>query len=97
MSVKMERGCGNLSGGGTPVADHFTVQKDDRPEDATVVVGLVAMIGMKDNLAALVTDQVFVVRRKKMHAAAAETPGARVAVQDEVEAFPMLMNQFTSQ
>lgn len=97
MSIRVEKGRGNISGGDTPITDHFAVQKDDRPEDATVVVGLVAMIRMKDNLAALVTDQVFVVRRKKMYATAAETPGAGVAVQDEVEAFPMLMNQFTSQ
>ena len=97
MSVRMESGCGDLSGGGTPVADNFTVQKDDRPEDAPVVMGLVAMVRVKDYLAAFVADQVFVVGRKKVHAAAAKTAGAGVAVQDEVETFPMLMNQFISE
>ena len=65
MSVRMERGCGNLSGRGTPVADNFAVQKDDRPEDAPVVMGLVAMVRVKDYLAAFVADQVFVVGRKR--------------------------------
>ena len=96
MSIRVEKGRGNISGGDTPITDHFAVQKDDRPEDATVVMCLVAMVRMKDDLAALITDQILIVRRKKMHATAAETPGAGVAVQDEFEAFPMLMNQFIS-
>ena len=67
-SVRAERGCGDLSGGGTPVADNFAVQKDDRPEDAPVVMGLVAMVRVKDYLAAFVADQVFVEGGKKKDA-----------------------------
>ena len=80
MSIRVERGCGDLSGRGTPVADNFAVQKDDRPEDAPVVMGLVAMVRVKDDLAAFIANQVFVVGRKKVHATASETAGAGIAV-----------------
>ena len=48
-----------------PVAANDTVVGDDRLEDAAVVVCLVAMVGGKDDVAALVTDEVFVVGRNQ--------------------------------
>ena len=54
---------GAVGSGGRPVADDFTVEGDDGVEDAALVVGVVGAVGVEDDIAALVADQVFVERR----------------------------------
>ena len=63
---------------GCPVAADDAVTGDDGLEDAAVVVRLVAIIGREDDVAALVTDKVFVIRRNQEVSAFAETMGAAI-------------------
>ena len=56
----------------------------------------VTMVGMEGYVAALVSDQVFVVWREQMHAAASEPSGPAGAVEVEDKAFPSLLKQFIS-
>ena len=51
---------------------------DDRLEDAAVVVRLVAIVRREDNVAAFVTDEVFIVRRNQEIFAFAETTSAAI-------------------
>ena len=90
-------GCGRVEEGGLiawfewrPVAADYAVVGDDRLEDAAVVVGLVAVFRWKDNITALVADQIFVVWRNQKKLAAAETSGAAVIGEEKVTAIPSL-------
>ena len=71
-----------------PVAADDAVVGDDGLEDAAVVVGLVAVIGRKDDVAALIADEVFVVRRNQEIFSFAETSGAAIVRQIK---FPALL------
>ena len=51
---------------------------DDRLEDAAVVVCFVAKIGREDDVAALVSDEVFIIRWNQEIVAFAETSGAAI-------------------
>lgn len=73
-----------------PVAADYAVAGYDRLEDAAVVVGLVAEFRWKDNITALVADQIFVVWRNQKKLAAAETSGAAVIGEEKVTAIKML-------
>ena len=56
--------------------DHLTIQQENGPEVTGVVVGAWGVIGMQDNVAAFVTDQVFVIGSKQEAAAFLEASGA---------------------
>ena len=73
-----------------PVAADYAVAGYDRLEDAAVVVGLVAVFRGKDNITALVADQIFVVWRNQKKLAAAEASGAAVIGEEKVTAIPSL-------
>ena len=61
-----------------PVAANHAVVGDDRLEDAAVVVRLMAIVWREDDVAALVADEVFVVRRNQEIFAFAETTGTTI-------------------
>lgn len=65
---------------GVPVADDLAAVEDDGVEDAVFGVGMVAVDIVKRVVAALVADQIFVIRRQQDDLAAA-TVGAAVSVQ----------------
>ena len=71
---------------GCPVATNDAIFSNDRLEDAAVVVSLVLEVGRQDNVAAFVTDEVFVVRRNQKVFSLAETMGATIVGQIEVPA-----------
>ena len=71
-----------------PIAANHAVMGDDWQEIAAVVVCFVAKIGREDDVAALVTDKVFVIRRNQEVSAFAETTGA--AIGGEIK-FPALL------
>lgn len=73
-----------------PVAADDAVVGDDRLEDAAVVVGLVAMFLGQDYVSALVTNQIFIVRRNKKVFALAEASCAAVVGKVEITAINML-------
>lgn len=70
-----------------PIAANHAVMGDDRQEIATIVVGFVAIIGREDNVAALVADEVFVIRRNQEVSAFAETTGAAIGGEIKFPAF----------
>ena len=61
-----------------PVAANHAIVGNDRLENAAVVVRLVTVVGREDDVAALVADEVFVVRRNQKVFAFAETTGAAI-------------------
>ena len=71
---------------GCPVATNDTIIGNDRLKNAAVVVGLVAVIRGKDDIAAFVTDKIFVIGRNQEVFPLAETTGAAIIGQIE---FPM--------
>ena len=50
-------------GGWGPVADNLAVKGDYGQEYSVVAVGLVGMLGRKDDITALVADEIFIIRR----------------------------------
>ena len=79
-----------LGGGfeGGPVAADDAVTGDDGLEDATIVVGAVAVLGREDDVAALVADEVFIVGRNQEVTALAEASRAAVVGEVEIAVFP---------
>ena len=73
-----------------PVAADYAVAGDNGLENTAVVVGLVSEFRWKDNITALVADQIFVVWRNQKKLAAAETSGAAVIGEEKVTAIPSL-------
>ena len=61
--VGVEDVYGDGAGGSVPVADDFAVLEKDRPEYATVVVGMMAVGRVEGDVAALVTYEILVVGR----------------------------------
>ena len=88
--VVVEEGEASVMGGGGPVAHDVAVQGDDGVEDARVVVGVMRVVGMEDDVAALVADEVFVEGGEEEDAAAAEAAGAGVRMDVELTAVPAL-------
>lgn len=86
----------DLSGGGGPVAYCLSVLEDNGPEDTVAAVGAVNVVGMDGQMAALVTNQVFIVRREEVNASAPESPCATAFVEEEDEFLPAQLNQFRS-
>ena len=84
----------DFSAGDGPVADDLAVEEDDGPEDAGVVVGAVGVVGVEYDVAAFVSDEVFVVGGQEGDGAAAEAAGAAVLMAEEAEAFPALFDEF---
>ena len=93
----VEEGETAVVGGRRPVPHDKTVQRDDGVEDARVVVGVMRVVGMEDDVAALVADEVFVEGGKEEDAAAAEAAGACLRVDVEVAAFPALGAEFVAE
>ena len=52
---------------------------------------------MEGDVPALVADEVFIVRREQMYAAAAESAGAAIPVKEQVDAFPPFPDQFRAE
>ena len=77
LKVRFERG---------PVAADDAVVGDDGLEDAAVVVGTVGVLPGEDDVAALVTDEVFIVGRNQEVFALAETSCAAIVGQVEIAA-----------
>lgn len=96
MSIRVEKGRGNISGGDTPITDHFSVDKDNGPENTAIVMGAMAMVGMQGNVTALISDQVLVIWRKQMHASMSEPPGTAITMKKENTAFPTFLDKFVS-
>ena len=69
-----------------PVATNDAVMGNHWLKDATIVVSLVLVIWQQDNIATLITNQVFVVGWNQEVFALAETTGATIVGQIE---FPM--------
>ena len=86
-----------LAAGRGPVAHDLAVQQHHRPEDAAVVVGVVAMVRVDGDVAALVADQVFVVGWKEGDGAAAESARAAVPVTPESEPAPAVPDEFVAE
>ena len=70
-----------------PVATNDAIVGDDGLEDAAVVMGFVFVVRRKDDIAALISDEVFVVGRNQEVSVPAETSGAAIVGQIE---FPAL-------
>ena len=75
---------------GRPVAADDAVLGNDGLEDAAVVVGMVAVFWGEDDVARLITNKVFVVRRNQKVIALAETTGATVFSKVIFTALPFL-------
>ena len=61
-----------------PVAGYMTVQEDNGPEGAALVVGVVPVLDGQDHIAALVADEVFVEGWEQDASALLEAAGAGV-------------------
>ena len=72
---------------GCPVATNDAIFSNHWLEDAAVVVGLVFVVGQKDNVSALIADKIFIVRWNQEVFPFAETTGAAIIGQIE---FPAL-------
>ena len=81
-------------GGRGPVADDLAVKGDDGLEYSVVTVGFVGMLGRKDDVTALVADEIFIIRRDQMNRSGAESSGAAGFVNIELTAFPRFLNEF---
>ena len=66
-------------------------------EDAGLVVRVMRMVGVKDDVPALVADEIFVEGGKKKDAPAAETARPGVPMGKEVAPFPALDFQFVAE
>lgn len=66
--------------GGAPVSDHGSVHQDDRPEDTVAAVGAVGHVRLENKMAALIANQVLVIRGEESHRAVAEASGSAVLV-----------------
>lgn len=73
-----------------PVAADDAVVGDNGLEDAAVVVGAVPVLLWEHDVAALVTDQVFIVGRNQQKLTFPETSCAAIICQVEFTAFPFL-------
>lgn len=72
----MEDRCLDFAAGGGPVAYGLSVLENDRPEDAVAAMNSMNMVWVKCDVATLVTNQVFVIGRKEVNAAAPESSGS---------------------
>ncbi len=79
---------------GGPIANNFAVLEDNRPENAVAAVGAVHVVGMDGQLAALVTNKVFVVGREEVNVSAPESAGAAILVAEESKPFPAFLYEF---
>ena len=77
---------GGLEGG--PVAADDAIVGDDGLEDATIVMGAVAVFGWQDDVTAFVADEIFVVWRYQQIFALAETMRAAIIRQVELPTLP---------
>ena len=77
-----------------PVANGVAVLEDDGPEDAVATVGTVHKLRGHGQVAALVANEVFVVRRKEGDGSAAETAGAAILVAEQLQPFPAVFDEF---
>lgn len=75
---------------GRPVATDDAVLGDDGLEDATVVVGTVAVFWREDDVATLITNKVFVVRGNQEVVALAEAASTAVVCEIKFVALPLL-------
>ena len=76
---------------GSPVAADDAVMDNDGLENATVVVGFVPIVRRQDDVAALVADEVFVIRGYQQVSALAEPPRAAVIGEIECPSVPFLL------
>lgn len=83
-------------GGRGPVADDLAVKGDDGLEYSVVAVGFAGMLGRKDDITALVADEIFIIRRDQMNRSRAESSGAAGFVNIELTAFPRFLNEFVT-
>ena len=72
---------------GCPVTTNDAIFSNDWLENAAVVVGLVFVVGQKDNVTALIADEVFIVGWNQEVFSFVETMGAAIVGQIE---FPAL-------
>ena len=84
----------DFAAGGGPVADDFAILENHGPEDAFLVVGMMAVVGVEGHMAALVADEVFVVGREEVNASVPESPCTAVLVAVEGESLPALLYEF---
>ena len=82
---------------GLPVAAHPAVLEDDRIEQTRTVVGPVALVRIQDDIAALVADEILVVRRQEDKPALPEAPGTAVCVNMKGSPGNAFRMQFASQ
>lgn len=54
------------------------------------------MLGRKDDITALVADEIFIIRRDQMNRSRAESSGAAGFVNIELTAFPRFLNEFVT-
>ena len=80
-----------------PITADCSVMSDNWLEDATVVMGTMSVLWGKDDVAALITDEVFVIRRNQEELASPESTCAAVVCQIELSAFPSLHMNGVSQ
>ena len=71
-----------------PVATNDAIMGDNGLEDASLVVRAVAMLWLKDDVTALVGNEVFVIRRDQHILAFAESPRAAIVSKIKFPAFP---------
>ena len=83
-------------GGRGPVADDLAVKGDYGLEYSVVAVGFAGMLGRKDDITALVADEIFIIRSDKMNRSGAESSGAGGFVNIELTAFPRFLNEFVT-
>ena len=88
--IFVERGDGDPLCCGGPVAGHLAVQETDGPERAALVVRTVPVLRRKHDIAALVTDEVFVEGRQQDAAVFPESPRAGVVREEELPSTPAL-------
>lgn len=61
-----------------------------------VAVGFAGMLGRKDDITALVADEIFIIRRDQMNRSGAESSGAAGFMNIELTAFPRFLNEFVT-
>ena len=81
INVRMEDIRPDDSVGEGPVTDDLSVRQDHRPEDAPLIMGLVPVVGMQGNMAALVADEVFIIGWKKVQATTSESAYSGISME----------------
>lgn len=83
-------------GGRRPVANDLAVKGDYGLEYSVVAVGFAGMLERKDDVTALVADEIFIIRRDQMNRSRAESSGAAGFVNIELTALPRFLNEFVT-